>query len=173
MIGFPGSSEISIADAIRQIPGTLVGGGADSTTEDNTNKKKSGVARFKRLVIKLACCAGMGDSERKFCETECVRIRFSPEWREWLNRADCRLRRSMSCFARSPDRKRSNQPRSSLPTCPSFATPEKHNHQKQKDFLASFRNLLMDLIDRVSLHPRSSGRLARPASLVAAAHFHP
>jgi hypothetical protein len=26
-----------------------------------------------------------------------------PEWREWLNRADCRLRRSMSCFALSPD----------------------------------------------------------------------
>lgn len=50
----------------------------DSTTEDNTNKKKSGVARFKRLVIKLACCAGMGDSERKFCETECARIRFCP-----------------------------------------------------------------------------------------------
>jgi hypothetical protein len=30
------------------------------------------------LVIKLACCAGMGDSERKFCETECARIRFCP-----------------------------------------------------------------------------------------------
>jgi hypothetical protein len=38
----------------------------DSTTEDSTNKKKSGLARLKRFVIKLACCTGMGDSERKF-----------------------------------------------------------------------------------------------------------
>ena len=48
----------------------------DSTIEDSTNKKKSGVARFKRFVTKLACCVGMGDSERKFCESKCARIRF-------------------------------------------------------------------------------------------------
>jgi len=76
----------------------------DSTIEDSTNKKKSGVARFKRFVTKLACCVGMGDSERKFCESKCARIRFCPSGGEWHNRADCRLRRSMSCFASSPDR---------------------------------------------------------------------
>jgi hypothetical protein len=30
------------------------------TTEDSTNKKKSGVARFERLVKKLTCWVGMG-----------------------------------------------------------------------------------------------------------------
>jgi hypothetical protein len=50
----------------------------DNTIEDSTNKKKSGVARFKRLVIKFACCVGMGDSEKKFCESKCARIRFCP-----------------------------------------------------------------------------------------------
>ena len=50
----------------------------DSATEDSTNKKKSGLARFKRWVIKSNCCVGMGDSERKFEECECARIRLCP-----------------------------------------------------------------------------------------------
>ena len=40
----------------------------DSTTEDSTNKKKSGLARFKRWVTKSTCCVGMGNSEKKLAK---------------------------------------------------------------------------------------------------------
>ena len=44
----------------------------DSTTEDSTNKKKSGVARFKRFVIKLTGCVGMGGLRKEILRTKCA-----------------------------------------------------------------------------------------------------
>ena len=61
MIGFPDfPRKISIADAIGQIPSTFVAASARQHDRRQRDKKKSGVARFKRFVIKLTGCVGRG-----------------------------------------------------------------------------------------------------------------
>jgi hypothetical protein len=40
----------------------------DRTREDIINEKKSGVARFERLVIKLTCCIGMGGLRKEILQ---------------------------------------------------------------------------------------------------------
>jgi hypothetical protein len=44
----------------------------DSMREDTMNKKKSGVARFKRLVIKLTGCVGMGGLRKEILRSKCA-----------------------------------------------------------------------------------------------------
>jgi hypothetical protein len=53
----------------------------DRKREDTMNTKRSGVARFRRLLTEGNCCVVMGGSRRKFCESMCVANHILPEWK--------------------------------------------------------------------------------------------
>jgi hypothetical protein len=79
MIGFPGSArKISIADAIRQIPGTFVAGCAGQHDRRQHEQEEIWSRKIQKVTHQVDLLRRHGGLRKKIDESKCARIRFWP-----------------------------------------------------------------------------------------------